>query len=135
MHDNNSIDVRCRALWTEILTALQDRIASVNRYVPDKRSHIVFEQTAEETLRLHQVSSERSVTAQLDLKNHAIHLREYRDRAMEQPTALKEMPLSMLADGELYVTDGNELKGNAMEAAKALLDALLATKSEAKASA
>ena len=135
MHDNTSIDVRCRALWAEIQTALQNRIASVNRYVPDQKSHIVYEQTANEALRLHQVSSERSVTAELDLKKHAIHLREYRDRKLTQPTALKEMPLSMLADGELYVTDGNELKANAMEVAKALMDALLATKSEAKASA
>lgn len=135
MHDNTSIDVRCRALWAEIQTALQSRIASVNRYVPDQKSHIVYEQTANESLRLHQVSSERSVTAELDLKKHAIHLREYRDRQLAQPTALKEMPISMLADGELYVTDGNELKANAMEVAKALMDALLATKSEAKASA
>jgi hypothetical protein len=28
----------------------------------------------------------------------------------------------------VYVTDGNELKGNAMEVAKALIDTLLATK-------
>jgi hypothetical protein len=75
-----------------------------------------------------QAALETRMIANLDLKKHAIHIREFRDRSLEHPIRRKDMPLSMLADGELYVTDGNELKGNAMEVAKALLDTLLATK-------
>ena len=128
MHDNKNIDIRCRALWADIQAALQKRIASVNHYVPEKRSHIVCEHPNEESVHLHQASSERSVIANLDMKKHAIHIREFRDRSLEHPTHRKDMPLSMLADGEVYVTDGNELKANAMEVAKALLDTLLNTK-------
>jgi hypothetical protein len=54
---------------------------------------------------------------------------------MEFPKDPKDMPLSMLADGELYVTDGNELKANAMEVAKSLLQILFGEKSTNKMSA
>jgi hypothetical protein len=128
LHDNQNIDLRCRTLWADIQAALEKRITSVNGYVPEKRSHIVCEHPSEESIHLHQASSERSVIANLDLNKHAIHIREFRDRALEHPTSRKDMPLSMLADGEVYVTDGNELKANAMEVAKALIEALLSTK-------
>lgn len=128
LHDNQNIDVRCRTLWAEIQAALEQRITSVNRYVPEQRSHIVCEHPSEDSVHLHQASSERSVIASLDLSKHAIHLREFRDRSLEHPVRRKDMPLSMLADGEVYVTDGNELKANAMEVAKALIDTLLSTK-------
>lgn len=128
LHDNTNIDVRCRALWAEVLSALESRITSVNQYVPEKRSHIVFHLIDSEAIHLQHASSERSVVASLDLKQHAIHLHEYHDREMKKPLQPKDLPLSMLADGELYVTDGNELKANPMEVAKSLLERLLATK-------
>ncbi|HEY3929030.1 MAG TPA: hypothetical protein VGL89_11685 [Candidatus Koribacter sp.] len=128
MHDNRNIEVRCRTLWSEILKALDTRIHSVNHYMPDKRSHIVCSEVSDEAIHLHHASSERSIIASLDLKKHAIHLKEYHDRELQHAVGRKDMPLSMLADGELYVTDGNELKADAMEVAKALLDILLAAK-------
>jgi hypothetical protein len=128
LHDNSNIDIRSRALWAEVLAALEARVASVNQYVPERRSHIVCTQIDAECIHLQHASSERSVLASLDLKIHAIHLKEYHDRKMEHAQARKDMPLSMLADGELYVTDGNELKANAMEVAKSLLETLLGKK-------
>lgn len=135
MHDNTNIELRCRALWADVLSALESRITSVNRYVPEQRSHIVCHVINPEAIHLHHASSDRSVVASLDLKKHAIHLKEFQDHAMEQPLKRKDMPLSLLADGEVYVTDGNELKANAMEVAKSLLEALLANRSQAQMSA
>ena len=128
VHDNTHIEIRCRALWADVLNALETRITSVNRYVPEQRAHIVCHKITPEAVHLHHASSDRSVIATLDLKKHAIHLKEYHDREMERPLNRKDMPLSMLADGEVYVTDGNELKANAMKVAKALLEVLLARK-------
>ena len=135
MHDNSNIAVRCRALWAEVLSALNERIAAVNRYMPDKRSHIVLHEVSDEVIHLNHASSDRSIIASLDLKQHAIHLKEYHDRELQHAIQHKDMPLSMLADGELYVTDGNELKGNAMEVAKSLVELLLAKKANTPASA
>ncbi len=135
MHDNRNIEVRSRALWAEVLAALEKRIHSVNRYLPDKRSHIVCSEVSDETVLLQQSSSHRSILATLDLKKHALHLKEFHDRELQHPIKHKDMPLSLLGDGELYVTDGNELKGDAMEVAKALLDVLLASKEKNHASA
>ena len=128
LHDNSNIDVRSRALWAEVLAALESRVASVNTYVPERRSHIVCTPLDAETIHLQHASSERSVLASLDLKKHAIHLKEFSDLKMQFPKEPKDMPLSMLADGELYVTDGNELKANAMEVAKSLLQILFGEK-------
>ncbi len=135
LHDNTHIEIRCRALWADVLSALETRITNVNRYVPERRSHIVCRKITPEAVHLMHESSDRSVIASLDLKKHAIHLKEYHDREMEHPLKRKDMPLSMLADGEVYVTDGNELKANAMEVAKSLLEALLAQKSASQMSA
>jgi len=135
LHDNRNIEVRCRTLWSEILKALNTRIQSVNDYMPDRRSHIVCSEVSDEAIHLHHASSERSIIASLDLKKHAIHLKEYHDRELQHAVKRKDLPLSMLADGEVYVTDGNELKGDAMEVAKTLLDLLLATKEKKHASA
>ena len=137
MHDNAHIEIRCRELWTQVLTALDARITSVNRYMPEKASHIACQQIDAESVHLQHASSERTVVASLDLKKHAIHLKEYRDAGLQNPLTRKDMPLSMLADGEVYVTDGNELKANAMEVAKSLIELLLGSgkKSEAQVSA
>lgn len=135
MHDNKNIEVRCRALWAEVIAALENRITSVNRYMPEASSHIACKQIDEDSVHLHHASSDRSVVASLDMKKHAIHLKEFRDPKMEKPLTRKDMPLSMLADGEVYVTDGNELKANAMEVAKSLIELLLAAKSATQASA
>jgi hypothetical protein len=135
LHDNTHIEIRCRALWADVLTALETRISSVNRYVPEQRSHIVCHKINSEAVHLHHASSDRSVVASLDMKKHAIHLKEYYDREMEHPMKRKDMPLAMLADGEVYVTDGNELKANPMEVARALLEALLSKKTPQQMSA
>ena len=135
MHDNTHIEIRCRALWADVLSALENRVTSVNRYVPEQRSHIVCRQINSEAVHLQHASSDRSVVASLDLKKHAIHLKEFHDREMGHPSNRKDMPLSMLADGEVYVTDGNELKANAMEVAKSLLEVLLANRQVTKMSA
>ena len=135
LHDNTNIEARCRTLWGEVLAALQERIAAVNRYMPDKRSHIVCSEVTDQAMHLHHASSERSIVASLDLKQHSIHLNEYHDRELQHAILHKDMPLSLLADGELYVTDGNELKANAMEVAKSLVDLLLGKKEKNHASA
>jgi hypothetical protein len=135
LHDNTHIDIQCRALWADVLSALETRITSVNRYVPEKRSHILHRQINPEAVLLHHASSDRSVVASLDLIAHSIHIKEYHDRRMEHVMGRKEMPLSLLADGELYVTDGNELMSNSTEVAKALLEALLTKKAPVQMSA
>jgi hypothetical protein len=135
LHDNSHIDIRCRALWADVLSALEMRIASVNRYMPEQRSHIVCRLINPEAVQLQHASSDRSLVASLDLTQHAIHLKEYRDRKMEHPMTRRDMPLSMLADGELYVTDGDELKPNAMEVAKSLVEVLLGNRTGSQLSA
>lgn len=135
MHDNSHIDIRCRALWADVLSALESRISAVNGYMPEERSHIVCRLLNAEAVHLQHASSDRSLVASLDLEQHAIHLNEFRDRKMEHPLARRDMPLSMLADGELYVTDGDELKANAMEVAKSFVELLLGNKTGSQISA
>lgn len=135
MHDNTNIDFRCRALWSEVLSAVHSRVSSVNAYVPEKRSHIECEVISPEAICLRHTSSERALVASLDLKKHSIQVKQYCGHGMETLLSARDLLLSLLADGEVYVTDGNELKGTAAEVAKTLVDTLLAIRSVARMSA
>jgi len=124
MHNNAGIEKRCRALWSEVVSALENRVTSVNRYVPEAKSHIACEMLSGDAVQIKQDAANRSLVASLDLNAHAIQLNKF-----EGPTAEKhqehDLPLSMLGDGELYVTDGQQLLADPVEVAKFLMSALL----------
>ena len=40
MYDNSKLAVRCRALWADVLCAVEARIFSVNEYVKNPRSRL-----------------------------------------------------------------------------------------------
>ena len=117
------------------ITARRDEDSLQQSLLREQRSHIVCRLINPEAVQLQHASSDRSLVASLDLTQHAIHLKEYRDRKMEHPMTRRDMPLSMLADGELYVTDGDELKPNAMEVAKSLVEVLLGNRTGSQLSA
>ena len=122
MHDNNGIEKRCLTLWGEVVSALETRVTSVNRYVPDAKSRFACEMLSDEAVQIRHASA--NLTASLDLKAHSIQLNKVEgsssDKASEQ-----DLPLSLLADGELYVTDGRQLLADPVEVAKFLMSSLL----------
>jgi hypothetical protein len=121
MHNNAGIESRCLSLWSEVVSALEHRVSSVNRYVPEARSRIACEQLSSEAVQIKHVAAGRSIVASLDLKGHTIQLNKFEGSAANE----QDLPLSMLADGELYVTDGRQLLANPVEVAKFLMSALL----------
>ncbi len=124
MHNNAGIENRCRTLWSEVVSALETRVTSVNRYVPEVKSHIACEQLSGEAVQIKQDAAQRSLVASLDLKAHAIQLNRFEGPAAEKHEE-HDLPLSMLGDGELYVTDGQQLLADPVEVAKFLMSALL----------
>lgn len=125
MHNNAGIEKRCLNLWFEVVSALESRVSSVNQYVPEANSRIACELLKGDAVEIKQPAAQRSLVASLDLKAHAIQLNRCEGSAAEQRVSELAMPLSMLADGELYVTDGHQLLGDATEVAKFLMAALL----------
>ncbi len=124
MHNNAGIETRCRTLWSEVVSALENRVTSVNRYVPEARSHIACELLSGEAVQIKQDAANRSLVASLDLKGHSIQLNKFEGPSAEKHEE-QDLPLSMLGDGELYVTDGNQLLADPVEVAKFLMSALL----------
>ena len=124
MHNNIGIENRCRTLWSEVVSALENRVTSVNRYVPEAKSRIACEMLSGEAVQIKQDAANRSLVASLDLKAHSIQLNRFEGSAAEKHEE-HDLPLSMLGDGELYVTDGQQLLADPVEVAKFLMSALL----------
>jgi hypothetical protein len=125
MHNNAGIESRCLNLWSEVVSALENRVTSVNRYVPEAKSHIACEMLEGSAVQIKQAAADRSLIASLDLKAHSIQLNRREGSDKEQRLSAHDLPLSMLGDGELYVTDGNQLLADPIEVAKFLMSALL----------
>ena len=125
MHDNAGIEMRCISLWSAVVTALQTRVSSVNRYVPEAHSRIACELLSDEAVQIKHASANKSLIASLDLHAHTIQLNKFEGTATEQHASEYDLPLSMLADGELYVTDGQQLLADPVDVAKFLMSTLL----------
>lgn len=124
MHNDAGIENRCRTLWIEVVSALENRVTSVNSYVPEASGRIACELISGEAVQIKHASAHRSLVASLDLKAHAIQLNKFEGVAAENHEE-QDLPLSLLGDGELYVTDGHQLLADPVEVAKFLMSALL----------
>jgi hypothetical protein len=133
MHNNSGIESRCRILWSEVVSALETRVISVNSYVPEANSHIACELLSGEAVQIKHAAANRSLVASLDLKAHSIQVNKVEGSAAEKRESEHDLPLSMLGDGELYVTDGNQLLADPVEVAKFLMTSLLSHTSTANA--
>jgi hypothetical protein len=125
MHDNDGIDLRCRTLWNQVVSALENRVTSVNRYVPEAKGRLACEQLSGEAVQLKHASANRRLIASLDLESHAIHVNKFEGSAVGRGDSEQGLPLSLLGDGELYVTEGNQLLADPVEVAKFLVSSLL----------
>jgi hypothetical protein len=123
MHDNTGIEKRCLTLWSEVVSALENRVSSVNRYVPEAKSRIACEMLSGEAVQIRHASA--NLIASLDLKAHSIQLNKLESSSSEPRASEQDLPLSLLADGELYVTDGRQLLADPVEVAKFLMSSLL----------
>jgi hypothetical protein len=125
MHDNIGIDIRCRTLWNEVVSALESRVTSVNSYVPEAMSRIACEQLSSEAVQIKHASANRRLIASLDLEAHTIQVNKFEGSSEGKGDSEQGLPLSLLGDGELYVTDGYQLLANPVEVAKFLMSSLL----------
>lgn len=125
MHDNVGIEVRCRTLWSEVVSALENRVTSVNSYVPEANSRIACELLSNEAVQIKHATANRRIVASLDLDAHSIQVNKFEGSSAGSGQSEQDLPLSLLGDGELYVTDGNQLLGNPVEVAKFLMSTLL----------
>jgi hypothetical protein len=122
MYDNSNLEVRCRALWAEVLCALESRVCSINDYVRDARTHLECQMINGDAVQIALPTANRSVVAVLDLTDHAIRVNEFVGDTFHNGSSL---PLSLLGDGNVYVTAGQSLMGNAMAVARQLMAVLL----------
>jgi hypothetical protein len=93
--------------------------------VPEPNSRIDCELLSGECVQIKQAAANRSIVASLDLEAHAIQLNKFEGTPSEPHNTEQDLPLSMLGDGELYVTDGYQLLADPVQVAKFLMSALL----------
>lgn len=127
MYDNSKLAVRCRALWADVLCAVESRVFSVNEYVKNPRSRLECHMVNADSVEIDQPAVQRTLVATLDLTEHAIQVNEYQG---EESTASTKLPFAMLADGDVYVTSGPSLLGDAMAVARQLITMLLSNPAE-----
>ena len=84
-------------------------------------------------MQIKHASANRSLIASLDLKAHAIQINRIRRGQPRARNSEQDLPLSLLGDGELYVTDGDQLLADPVEVAKFLMSALLGSRASAAA--
>ncbi|HEY3927496.1 MAG TPA: hypothetical protein VGL89_03895 [Candidatus Koribacter sp.] len=125
MHNNIGIEKRCLVLWSEVVSALENRVTSVNHYVPEANSRIACEQLSDEAVQIKHAAANRSLVASLDLNSHSIQINKFEGNSSENRATEQDLPLSLLGDGELYVTDGHQLLADPVEVAKFLMSSLL----------
>jgi hypothetical protein len=122
MYDNSNLEIRCRALWADVLCALESRVFSINDYVRDSRSQLDCQMLNSDAVQIGLPTANRSVIAVLDLNEHVIRVNEFLGDTFHAGSTL---PLALLGDGNVYVTAGQALMGNAMAVARQLMSVLL----------
>ena len=94
MYDNSNLAIRCRALWADVLCAVESRVWSINDYVKDTRSQLDCQMLSSDSVLIEHPSVKRTLVATLDLDEHAIHVKElngdgvHREAASGQDTAV-----------------------------------------------
>lgn len=122
MYDNVNLASRCRTLWTEVLCAVESRVWSINDFVQDPKSQIHCQMLSADALLIQQPTINRTLIASLDMQEHTVLVDEYNGGKL---TVGSKLPFAMLGDGNVYVTHGNLLLGDAMEVARQLISVLL----------
>lgn len=131
MYDNPNLEVRCRALWAEVLCAVESRICSINDYVRISGSTLGCQMISGETVEIAHPQANRTLRATLDLNDHAIHIEEFDG---ENISVGERLPFALLGDGNVYVTNGNTLMGDPMAVARQLMSVLLGNSDRAPSS-
>ena len=124
MYDNSNLEIRCRALWADVLCAVESRVFSINDYVHDTRTQLDCHMISSDSVEIHHPSIERTLIATLDLDVHAIHIKEFDGGTLSVGSKL---PFALLGDGNVYVTNGQSLMGDPMAVARQLMSVLLAS--------
>jgi hypothetical protein len=124
MYDNTNLAIRCRALWADILCAIESRVWSVNDYVRDSHARLECQMLNADAVQIEHPSAGRTLVASLDLNEHGIQIKEYQD---SEPTVSNKLPFAMLGDGNVYVTNARALLGDAMAVARELISVLLSS--------
>ncbi len=127
MYDNSKLAVRCRALWADVLCAVESRVWSVNEYVKNPHTRLECRMVNADSVEIDHPSVKRRLVATLDLSEHGIQVSEFQD---ESPTHSSKLPFAMLADGDVYVTSGLSLMGDPMAVARHLVTMLLSNATE-----
>ena len=127
MYDNSNLAIRCRALWADVLCAVESRVWSINDYVHDSRSHLDCHMLNSDSVQIEHPSGRRTLIATLDLDEHAIFINEFTEGTLSVGSKL---PFAMLGDGNVYVTSGQSLMGDPMAVARQLMAVLLSNSDE-----
>lgn len=122
MYDNSNLAIRCRALWADVLCAVESRVWSINDYVHDSHSQLGCHMLNSDSVEIEHPSVKRTLIATLDLEEHAIHVKEFQEGTLSVGSKL---PFAMLGDGNVYVTNGKSLMGDPMAVARQLMSVLL----------
>lgn len=122
MYDNSNLAVRCRALWADVLCAVESRVWSINDFVRDPHAHLECQMLSGDAVMIEHPTINRTLVASLDLEDHAIAVREYEGDTMKIGSKL---PFALLGDGHVYVTSGQSLMGDPMAVARQLMSVLL----------
>jgi hypothetical protein len=128
MSENSNLAVRCRALWAEVLCAVESRVWSLNSYLKSSRDRLECRMLDGDSLEIEYPALKRRLIATLDLKEHAIAIQEFERETL---TLQSKLPFSMLADGGVYVTHGPALLAESMSVARQLISMLLTNSAEA----
>jgi hypothetical protein len=123
MYDNSDLAVRCRALWADVLCAVESRVCSINEYMRDPHTRLECQMLSADSLGIRQPSVDRILVANLDLEEHAIQIKEFHDGTL---TVESKLPFALLGDGNVYATNGLSLLGDATAVARELVAVLLA---------
>ncbi|HEY3928921.1 MAG TPA: PilZ domain-containing protein [Candidatus Koribacter sp.] len=127
MYDNSNLELRCRALWADVLSAVESRIWSINEYVNDAHTQLDCQMLGSDSVLIQHPTVNRTLIATLDLMDHAIELKEF-DAGRENLGS--RLPFALLGDGNVYVTNGQSLMGDPMAVARQLLSVLLSASSQ-----
>ena len=127
MYDNSNLELRCRSLWAEVLSAVESRVWSINDYVNDPRTRLDCQMLGSDSLLIQHPTVSRTLIATLDLKEHAIDLKEFDDG---HESLGSKLPFALLGDGNVYVTNGQSLMGDPMAVARQLISVLLSSSTQ-----
>lgn len=125
--DNMNLEVRCRALWADILCAVESRVFSINDYARDTRTQLECQMISGESLEIVHAQANRAILATLDLEDHSIRIKE---KDGDMITVGAKLPFVILGDCDIYVTSGRVLLGDASAVARQLMSILLANPDE-----